>query len=156
MLTNLKMRISSTYEKQIIQLAALAFIFLWCYTLATKLIDIQSFKWSLFNQPLPHALAIALLFLLPIFELVAAILLLAIRTRLYGFYLSFLLMLLFTGYIGLVIAKVFGTIPCSCGGLLENTSWNEHFYFNLFWLMLSVLAIILIKKGGKKKHNIYN
>lgn len=145
------MGISSTYEKQIIQLGALAFIFLWCYALATKLMDIQAFKWSLFNQPLPHALAVGLLFFLPILELVATLLLVRVGTRLYGFYLSFCLMFLFTAYIRLVMAKVFGTIPCSCGGLLENTSWSEHFFFNLFWLMLSTLAIVLIKKGGKQK-----
>lgn len=145
------MDLKPTYRKQIVQLASLAFIYLWCYTVASKLMDVNSFKWALFNQPLPHELAVILLFLLPLAELFVVFLLFFGHTQLYGFYLSFILMFLFTGYIGLIITGSFSRIPCSCGGILEKMSWNTHFYFNLFWLMLSILAIVLIKKGGKQR-----
>ncbi|WP_407635810.1 MauE/DoxX family redox-associated membrane protein [Solitalea canadensis] len=41
-------------------------------------------------------------------------------------------------------------IPCSCGGLLSSLSWNEHIAFNIFFIVLIILALYLREKTPSK------
>ncbi|WP_371923044.1 MauE/DoxX family redox-associated membrane protein [Flavobacterium sp. B183] len=50
--------------------------------------------------------------------------------------LSFVLMMFFSLYIGYLMYFSY-YIPCSCGGILGNMSWNVHLIFN------SVLTVIV-------------
>lgn len=60
------------------------------------------------------------------------------RTTKLGYLLSFLLLLVFTGYI-IMIMTLSPYLPCTCGGVLEVLSWNQHIYFNLFFMILSFI-----------------
>ncbi len=62
-------------------------------------------------------------------------------TALYGYLLSFLLLLLFTAYIILMFA-LSPYLPCSCGGLIESLSWGQHILFNLVFMVISLVLFI--------------
>jgi hypothetical protein len=59
-------------------------------------------------------------------------------TALYGYLLSFLLLLLFTAYI-LLMFLLSPFLPCSCGGLIESLSWRQHIFFNVAFMAISLL-----------------
>jgi putative oxidoreductase len=121
-------------------------ILLFIYTAVSKLVDFDQFKAQMYNQTLPHEVATVLIWTLPGVEILGAMLLAFERTRLIGFYLSSILMFLFTGYISLVLLDFFSRIPCSCGGVIKSLDWKTHLVFNLFFLLLSILGIFIINR----------
>ncbi|RZM21181.1 MAG: hypothetical protein EOO88_34060 [Pedobacter sp.] len=121
-------------------------VLLWVYTAASKLSDITEFKRQLNSQTFSHTVAALLLWLIPISELCAAVLLMFKQTLKLGLILSLFLMILFTAYIALVLAGYYDRIPCSCGGVLQQLGWQAHLYFNLFFLTLSIIGLLLLHK----------
>jgi putative oxidoreductase len=114
---------------------------LFVYAAVSKLADFDTFRGQLANQTFPHALAAILVYALPAAELLTAGLLLAQRTSLAGLWLSLGLLLAFTGYIALVKLHYWSRVPCSCGGILSHMGWTTHLLFNLFFILLTVLAL---------------
>lgn len=133
-------------KKWIIEVISALLIGLFVYASLSKLLAYNEFRFAMLNQPIPHWSAKLLSLILPIIELIVASLLMNSRTRLIGLYASGLLMLIFTSYVGLVLANGFGRIPCSCGGILKNMGWHVHFVFNIFFLLLAIVGIILFQK----------
>jgi putative oxidoreductase len=121
-------------------------ILLYTYTAVSKLLVFEEFRDQMYNQALPRALATVLIWSLPAIELLTAGLLLSERTKLPGLYLSAVLMTLFTAYIGLVLLNYFGRVPCSCGGVIQALGWKLHLVFNLFFLLLTILAIMITNR----------
>lgn len=128
-------------------------ILLWVYTATSKLADFQEFKRELNNQTFSRNTALLLLWLIPISEIIAATMLLFKKTRFIALLLSAALMLAFTGYIALVLLNYYDRTPCSCGGVLKELGWNAHFYFNLFFLTLSLIGIYLQHLNSKIQLN---
>lgn len=124
-------------------------IILFFYTAISKLLDLEEFQRQLANQTLPLWSIATLLWLIPLSEVLVCILLIIPSTRIIGFYGSTVLMILFTGYISLVLLNVFDRVPCSCGGVVRNMKFSEHFLFNLFFLTLSIIGIYI--SNAKKK-----
>ncbi|MFD0767142.1 MauE/DoxX family redox-associated membrane protein [Mucilaginibacter lutimaris] len=122
-------------------------ILLFAYAAISKLAVLRQFRHEMHNQNFPPEAADALTFLIPAVEITAVILLLTEKWLRAGLVLSVILMTLFTGYIGLVLAGYWDRVPCSCGGVLRNMSWQAHFLFNLFFLALSLAAVALPYKG---------
>jgi putative oxidoreductase len=120
----------------------------------SKLMDFEQFKTQMFNQALPREVATILIWTLPGLELLTAVMLFFEQTRLLGYYLSAVLLCLFTAYIALVLLHSFSRIPCSCGGVIKALGWKTHLVFNLFFLLLSILGIFIINRErrviGKK------
>lgn len=135
--------------KYIIDILSALLICLFVYAAVSKILAYDSFRAALRNQPIPLWSAIILVWLLPLFELATAGLLMSRHTRLVGLYASGFLMLIFTGYIGLVLSGSFGRIPCSCGGILKNMGWHVHLIFNIFFLAIAIAGIILFKEKPK-------
>jgi len=126
-------------------------IILFFYTAVSKLLDMAEFRKQLANQTLPAWSIGPLLWIIPICELLVSALLTMSSTRLIGFYLSTVLMFIFTVYMGLVLSNIFDRIPCSCGGVLSSMGFVAHFFFNLFFLTLSIVGIYIShaqRKGG--------
>lgn len=121
--------------------AVLALLFF--YTAISKLLNMEEFGKQLANQNIPDWSVLPLLWLIPYGELVITFLLIFERTRWMGLYGSAFFMLLFTGYIGLVLLNVFDRIPCNCAGIARSMSFSTHFFFNLFFLIISILAVRL-------------
>lgn len=123
-------------------------LLLWIPVAIDKLTNFTAFKASMKQQPLPGWLNLTLIYLLPVAELITALLLVFGKTRKFGFYLSLVLMLIFTGYVGLALLDAWGKLPCSCGALISGMGWRVHFLFNCSFLILSAYGIYLLKKQG--------
>jgi putative oxidoreductase len=130
----------------ITELVSFLITLLFVYAALSKLFDFQRFKQQMSRQPFTSDNAAVLVWTLPAVELLVSCLLLFRATRYLGFISSFILMLLFTGYVGLVLLGYYQRVPCSCGGVLKAMSWEVHFYFNVFFLLLSFLGLIFSKK----------
>jgi putative oxidoreductase len=140
--------------KNILDIVQFLLILLWVYAASSKLLNYPHFKIQMHIQTLPARLSDALVYTVPSLELLAAIFLLFSKTKLAGLYLSLILMILFTGYVGLVILNFFGRTPCSCGGVLKQLGWNLHFFFNLFYLLLTITGICILQgREGKPTIN---
>lgn len=113
---------------------------LFFYTALSKLIDLDTFYNQLANQNIPQWTISSLAWLIPACELLAVGLMIFGRFRSLGLYMSSLMMLIFTVYIGLVVIGFFDRVPCSCGGVLKSMSFGQHLVFNLFFLSIAILA----------------
>jgi putative oxidoreductase len=133
-------------RKLVIEILSSLLILLFVYASVSKWLDFKTFIGQMDNQPFPNWMTPALVWIIPITEVLIAVLLMFGKTQLLGFRASFVLMMLFTIYTVLVLAKVFGRIPCSCGGVIEKLSWNQHLVFNLFYVGVALTGIVLRKK----------
>jgi putative oxidoreductase len=137
-----------------IQIISSLLILLFVYAAMSKLLDFQQFKVQMNIQTFPHWLAAVLVSTLPEVELIIAGILVFESTRKAGLILSAGMLVIFTGYIGLVLLNYFGRVPCSCGGVIKALGWKMHLVFNLFFLLLSFLGIYFINRErsviGKK------
>lgn len=127
-------------QKLVVGIASLLLILLFLYTAGSKLADFSEFKFGLTESPFIAPFAGVLAFAIPFIEIAISIALIVPRWRLVGLYASFVLMLLFTIYIAVMLLSGLD-IPCSCGGVVEEMSWEMHIVFNLFFVLASALAI---------------
>ncbi|MGM9478947.1 MauE/DoxX family redox-associated membrane protein [Pedobacter sp. GSP4] len=128
-----------------------ALIILWVYTALSKISEFKEFAAQLNNQVFDKKWTPFLIWFLPGIELFAAGLLLFNETKKYGLLLSTVLLSVFTVYIAMVVLHVFNRTPCSCGGVLKNLGWKNHLFFNLFFLLLSIIGIIGINPKRKEE-----
>ena len=131
-----------------IEIICCLLILLFLYTSVSKFIDFTRFRGDINNQPFPNWMTPFLLWVIPLLEITISLLLMVSSTRKTGLYLSFGLMSLFTIYTALVLFNFFDRVPCSCGGVIRQLSWNEHLLFNLFFSGMSLLGIYLSRKSG--------
>jgi hypothetical protein len=129
----------------------LLFILLFTYAAASKLLDLGRFRSQLYLQPFPHGLSDLLLYLIPVSELLLALLLCFNRSRFAGLVWSTILMGLFTGYISYLLLAYQGKLPCSCGGILEHLSWTAHLAFNWAFVLAGVTGIGLYLADSQKQ-----
>ncbi|MBO9154965.1 MauE/DoxX family redox-associated membrane protein [Chitinophaga sp. GCM10012297] len=116
---------------------------LFVYAATIKLMDYKMFLVQMNDQPFDDRFSIYLVWGLPALQFIIAAMLIFKRTMLIGLYSSLVLMLVFTGYIALIKLNFFDHVPCSCGGVIANFSWMQHLYFNLFFVAISVVGIVL-------------
>lgn len=119
---------------------------LFFYAAASKLMDYELSKRQMLNQVFPVALAKVLVWAVPVVELLIAPALLYQPLRLKGFYAFTGLMLAFTLYIAVAMSGVFGRIPCSCGGVIRHMGYWMHLGFNLVFIVLAIIGIVLDRK----------
>jgi putative oxidoreductase len=125
---------------------ALPLIGLFAYTAFSKLLTPEAFRKAMLNQPLPETMSHLLVWLLPLTELAVAGLLLYPPWRRWGFALASGLLTGFTAYTGLILSGYFGYVPCSCGGLLEQLSWEQHLWVNLLFWGLSLCGLAITRQ----------
>lgn len=134
------------HREKLIQVITISFILLWSYAAFSKLADMDKSRSEMLNQVFPTWMADVFYWLIPTIELGLCVLLVLTKTKLAGLYGSLILMISFTLYIAIVMTGIFGRIPCSCGGILSNMSYGTHLIFNLFFVALALLAIIIVKR----------
>ena len=117
-------------------------ILLFLYTGLSKLINHLNFVVAMNKSDLLRNYTTTLSWVVPIIEIMAAIMLSFSKTRLAGLYCSTVLMALFTGYVGLILVNS-KNLPCTCGGVLQQMSWHTHLWFNFCFLILSGLGTAL-------------
>lgn len=117
-------------------------ILLFAYTGINKLMDVNRFRVAIQASPLIENKSFALAWIVPITELLIALLLFIPRFRLSGLYASSGLMLLFTIYVGYMLTTI-SLLPCSCGGIIQAMTWKQHLTFNIFFTILPAIGIWL-------------
>ena len=126
----------------LVDIIAALFILLFTYAAVSKLIDFQKFRVQLGQSPLLTAFAGSIAWIIPSLEILISILLITERFKLLGLYASFSLMTMFSTYI-ILITQFSIYIPCSCGGILEHLTWNQHLLFNICFLSFALAGLFL-------------
>jgi hypothetical protein len=129
----------------VIEIISTLFIVLFVYAAASKLLDYDKFRLQMGQSPVLTAFAGIIVWVVPAVEMIIAFMLTRTRLRLVGLYASFCLMVMFTAYI-IVITRFSDYVPCSCGGVLEKLSWNQHLVFNIGFVVLGSVAILIYPK----------
>lgn len=114
-------------------------IVLFLYAALSKLLDYQKFYIQVNQSPLLTGLVWVPWLTIGV-ELLTCVLLIAPRFRVIGYFLSLGLMGAFTAYI-VAVLKFSPYVPCSCGGILEDMSWNQHLLFNVSFIVVSTVAL---------------
>lgn len=117
-------------------------LLLWIYTGLNKLIQYDKFSFEAGRSPFLQHLAPLVAAMVPAGELTIAALLIFKRTRVAGLYASLFLMTLFTGYVYVMLHYAYD-LPCSCGGIIELLTWEQHLIVNLMLTLLTAIAILL-------------
>lgn len=133
---------------RIVEFISCFFILLFCYAGITKLLDFENFQDQISASPLLNEFSQFMPYTIIIVELFIAGLLCYRKTRTAGLIGSFILMLVFTGYIALLLSTS-QHLPCSCGGILEKMSWHQHLYFNMGCVILTIIALGLNLKYSR-------
>ena len=144
------MRVSKSFIEKIPVLVSLLFILLFVYAGLSKLLDLGIFQSQIAQSAMLAPYAKALAWLVPIVELLLAVLLFISHTRVWGLLGSAVLMFGFTVYVYLIWTYS-PSLPCSCGGLLEAMDWEAHLYFNLGFTLLGTWAWYL-ESGNKRNY----
>ena len=139
------------FKKQAMNIIVFLLILLFAYAGSVKLFDYTTFSIQLSKSPLIFDRADQIALVLPISEIIIAFMLLTDKYRLQGLYLSFFTMLTFTLYL-LYMVNFSYYIPCSCGGILGRMSWNVHIVFNIFFVAISAIGVIIYKTETIPKH----
>ena len=136
-------------KSMVVEVICFLFILLFVYAAVSKLIDYQKFKAQIGQSPILTPWTNLVVWTIPSIEVIISIMLAVPRLRLIGLYASFSLMAMFTAYI-ITITKFSEFIPCSCGGVLQGMTWNQHLIFNIGFTLLGFMGILL---ESKKIHN---
>jgi len=138
-------------KSTIVEIISALLVFLFIYAALSKLLDFGKFRYQLSQSPFMTRFSGFAAWAIPLGEIIISVFLITRRTRIAGLYLAFFLMLLFTGYI-FIMLKYSSYLPCSCGGVLSSMSWKQHFVFNLVFTLLSLSAIIMQNLHSHIKH----
>ncbi|HEY4287947.1 MAG TPA: MauE/DoxX family redox-associated membrane protein [Puia sp.] len=122
---------------------------LFVYAAISKLRDYEAFKTQLGQSPLLTAYVGFVAWFIPTLELALTVLLFFDTTRLPALYGTYTLMTSFTAYI-ITITRFSEYVPCSCGGVLQNMTWDQHLLFNAGIIILNLIAIILYDRNAPK------
>lgn len=126
----------------IVEIISSLLIILFIYTGLNKWMDFANFKFTLGRSPFIQPMSGLIAATLPAIELLIALALIFKRTRPIGLYASYFLMLLFTGYIWIMLHYAYD-LPCSCGGILAELSWKGHLVFNSIFTMLALGGVLM-------------
>lgn len=117
-------------------------ILLFVYASLSKFLDFKTFYREMDNQPLPNSWTPVLVWVIPCTEIAISVSLIFERTRLLGLYGALVVMGLFTIYTGIILMHFFPYVPCSCGGVIKRLTWTQHLILNLFFVAISIVAVI--------------
>lgn len=133
-------------RKIIIEIISSLLILLFLYASVSKWLAFKLFIGEMNNQPFPNSITPLLVWSIPIIEVLIAVALIFEKTRKPALYASLALMLVFTVYTVAILLHAFKFVPCSCGGVIRKLTWPQHLFFNLFFVGISILGIMLKKR----------
>jgi hypothetical protein len=87
--------------------------------------------------------------LLPVIEIMIAIILIIPLTKIKGLFFATILMIFFTGYVGYIMTSN-NHLPCTCGGFLQKLSWKQHLILNTSFVLFGLIALSLARMSRKK------
>jgi putative oxidoreductase len=133
-------------RKNVVEVIVTLILSMYLYASFSKYFDFSYFQRAMYNQPFPVWFSTSLIWLLPPVEILVALSLIPEKTRVQGLWASSIMMAGFTLYVIAVMLHLFPKVPCSCGGAIREFTWEQHLLFNLFFLFLSVLGLLMSKK----------
>jgi len=126
----------------IAEFVSFLFVLLFIYAASSKLFDFQKFQVQLAKSPLVAPFVGWIIWFVPVIEISVAVLLTIKKYQLIALYAAFTVMVSFTSYI-IAILNFSEYIPCSCGGILQNMTWQQHLVFNIVFVGLGLVAILI-------------
>lgn len=129
----------------IIEIIAFLYTCLFLYTGIAKL---MSYRLSIEQNtvmPIIGSYAETVSWLLPVTEIILAIMIFLPKTRIIGLYAGTGLMIAFTVYVAYIMMTTNGRLPCTCGGFLKKLSWPQHLAFNSVFVALGIISILLAR-----------
>lgn len=114
-------------------------IVLFLYTAISKIVGLKQFTATINQSQLLNGYGYVIAYLVPVIELIIVILLVTHSFRKVGLIASTVLLSIFTIYIVYMLLTS-SKLPCSCGGVLQSLSWREHVFFNLSFIIVSILG----------------
>ncbi|WP_264564387.1 DoxX family protein [Flavobacterium sp. N3904] len=136
------MRLNIKIQNLFIECTGLIYIILFVYAAGSKILDFQNFQAQLGQSPLLSPFADLVSYIVICIELIIAVLLSIPRLRYFALWAAVALMGMFTTYIVIILHFSY-FVPCSCGGILEKLGWKEHLIFNIAFLLLAIVAILM-------------
>lgn len=133
--------ISEKVKNTVVLVVSYLYVLLFVYAAVSKLLEFQNFQAQLSQSPLLSAYTGFISYVVLIVEFTIALVLAFPKTRYIGLLSSFALMIMFTGYI-IIILNYSSFIPCSCGGVLEKMGWKEHLIFNSIFSLLAAIGCL--------------
>jgi hypothetical protein len=127
-----------------VEVIAAMFILLFLYTAMNNVIYMTPRIVGVSFIPLLSKSPMIITWAVIVLEFVAALMLFIRRTRKAGFYLTFGLMTLHTAYVGYMLYTV-SIFPKSFGTILPHLAWKPHLFLNSTLLLISLLAILLMR-----------
>jgi len=128
-----------------IELICYAIILLFVYAALSKVFIFPIFVEDLKRSPLISKFSGILSVLLPLLELGISAMVFFERTRLQGLWGAFILMIIFTCYVGFIVFTD-DSPPCSCGGLIRNLTWKNHLILNVMYTLMALTGIIIQRR----------
>src|SRR5690349_18587018 len=125
---------------------AALFVLLFTYTGIDKLRDYSRFAKSMLHSSIIAPFARPLAAVVPGLELFTAVLLIIPVSRRLGLWMAAAIILVFTLYIGYMLATA-STLPCTCAGIFEQMTWRQHLLFNFCFLALAVTSLLVNHKN---------
>lgn len=145
-----KVWLSDKTKRTIVDIIIYLYVLLFLYAATSKLMEYDKFQLQISKSPIITDFSTILVWMVPALEIIISVMLLINRTVMFGLYAAFGLMCLFTAYI-YTILNISDHIPCSCGGILEMLGWREHLIFNIAFVGLALIGILLQAKITEKK-----
>lgn len=136
----------SKYKNALLEGICFLYILLFVYAALNKFLVFDEFKIQIGQSPVLTAYAGWLAWVVPSLEILISVLLVIPRFRLLALHAAFALMVMFTTYI-VIILNFSDYIPCSCGGVLEKLGWTEHLIFNIGFVVLAFIGILILSKS---------
>lgn len=121
------------------------FILLFTYTALSKLAGYARFRFVLSMAPLMHHYAGWIAAIIPVAELAIAALIFIPATAKKGMMAGVSLLVVFTGYLVYMVLTE-PNLPCSCGGVIQQLSWQQHIAFNIFFIAAGLAGIYMQNK----------
>lgn len=134
----------------LVEIISTWFVILFLYTGIAKLMEFDVFQEQLGENPLLAPVAGLTAIALPVTEFIICIALFFPRFRLQGLLASFILMTLFTVYVAILMTTS-NELPCSCGGIMAELSWQGHLIFNSLMILLSFAAFRMQRSINRGK-----
>lgn len=132
----------------VVDIISSLYIILFFYTGIFKLRDITAFRMALEKSPTLEGYVPFVSVAIPTLEVLIGLSLLIPffmyfpRSQKWGLYTGTVLMAAFTIYVGNMF-RYSPRMPCTCGGIIEKMNWHQHFYFNILFTLLGLLAVWL-------------
>lgn len=122
-------------------------VLLFAYAVSAKLMDPEGFRGNMYNQDIPRCLALALIWGVPASEIAVVGCLLLVKKLRTGLIGSLVLLFIYTIYIAAILLHFFRRVPCPCGGVFHRMSWEQHLWFNMAFILLTLLGLKLDREN---------